>query len=132
MNNIPFINGGHWNSAVRLYLENFFSSDIKLKFHAESRFQNVDMYTYDGIPFGINGASYTLEIFFKGNHEEKVEPVISALKEWNEFKKFQRRFIIKTTDQNDSTSFFFDTGVGQNVEGFQRFFKDYTPTVVDI
>lgn len=132
MNNNPFINGGHWNSAVKLYLENFFSSDPKLEFHSESRFLYVDMYTYDGIPFGINGASYTLELFFKGNYEEKIEPVISALKEWNEFKKFQRRFIIKTTDQNDSTSFSFDAGVCQDVEGFQRFFKDYTPTVVDI
>ena len=131
MNNKPFINGGHWNSAVKLYLEKFFSSDPKLEFHSESRFQNVDMYTYDGIPFGINGASYTLEIFFEGKDEEKIEPVISALKKWEEFTRFQRRFIIKTTDQNDSTSFFFDTGVGQDVEGFQRYFKVYNPTVVD-
>ena len=132
MDNKPFINGGHWNSAVRLYLEKFFSSDKKLKFHSESRFLYVDLYTYDGIPFGINGASYTLEIFFEGNSEEKIEPVISALKEWNEFKKFQHRFIIKTTDQNGSTSLFFDTGVGQDVEGFQSYFKNYNPTVVDI
>lgn len=131
MNNKPFINGGHWNSAVKLYLKKFFSSDPKLEFHSESRFQNVSMYTYDGIPFGINGASYTLEIFFEGKDEEKIEPVISALKKWDEFTKFQSRFIIKTTDQNDSTSFFFDTGVGQDVEGFQRYFKVYNPTVVD-
>lgn len=121
-----------WNEEVGLFLESHFvSSKTPLKFKTQFRFINCDIFTFDGKPVGINGASYTLEITFNAKDKETMLPLISALNDWTQFKQLKKRFIVQTYDPiMGSVSIFFANGAHQTPEDFKRRFTDYNPTVI--
>lgn len=121
-----------WNDEVGLNLRlSFLGAKDTLESKLEFRFQNSDVYLFNGIPFGINGASYTLELAFHADDEDKLQPIISALKKWTPFERLEERFIIRTYNPvKGSVSLFFANGAHQTQKDFMRKFADYNPSVI--
>ncbi len=127
-----FMYGAPWNPEARTYLEETFaSSPSRIQFLFHFRLTNGLDGTFDGARFGINAAGYILELSFNQEEQEKIAPIISALQEWEKFKKYQNRFIFQTYDSElKSISIFFDCGKSDTIEDFERRFKDQAPVVI--
>ena len=123
--NKAFMYGAKWNPEVHAYLKQFFTSSKEkpiLKYHFS--FINGDIYSFNGVTFGINAAGHALELSCNQGELEKLGPIVSAFQEWEEFKKHENHFIFQKSDSG-SVTVFFNCGTIDTIQSYRKHFRDY-------
>lgn len=120
-----------WNNEVSAYLASKFNTiNPRFMVLSKSVFINAALAKFDNVSFVINGANECLELSFAKVDAEKMEPLIQAILNWDEFTKHSDRVYVKV-DNDISRSVLFSSGKTQSPNAFKRHFSKYEVEVVE-